>query len=688
MFPKDRNNVGNGYPCSGPGIEPRTIIAVLLVMLLLGPTLGCTVSALVPGSGHPSRSGHIPWWESTDMDRDGNRIHDALDLALKGEEYLVDGRIGVLVDFEHTPTEVDERMLVDKVDFRPRFRFSSIDIISGCVAVDRIPELLALPGVVFLSLNGRVTLHLDSVVPEHHVDLVWDLGYRGEGIAIAVIDTGIDADHVGLNDLDDDPTTLDPKVIAFYDAVNDPQTTDGSTRSYDDQGHGSHCAGIAAGTGEEDPAELDGQENNRYMGVAPGAYLVGVKVLDAGGSGTFDQVMAGMQWCIDNRERFNIRVATMSLGAFGFIELTQSEEERVSTLANTMVTEGIAVTCSAGNRGSYGSIGTPGVARDVTTVGATEKNRDTALYSSRGPTQEGLVKPNVAAIGSGVMSVQTNSRNQYTAKSGTSMSTPVVAGVLALLFQANPDLDPLTARNILQYTSEFQWVTHPVRPNNDYGWGFVDARAALAEAVDIDTSLGISIHPETATRVYPGNETTGDQVRYLGRLGEELTFLVEGNTRGLEWRHADGKNWYRVNQLVPGSIGLPLLKNTIQPGNHSVWVRAFGDDGVSAPLYLMLEIETARMKSDDDDLDVMVMGFSVMLVVILMAAVIILSRKKREGEGFDRMRMAGDALSDADAHPHSHPHAYPDADAHGNHLEDEHTLDEGTGETEHDHHDG
>jgi len=100
---------------------------------------------------------------------------------------------------------------------------------------------------------------------------------------------------------------------------------------------------------------MDGQENNRYVGVAPGANLIGVKVLDGGGSGSFDQVMAGMEWCIDHREEFNIRAATMSLGGVWLIELTQSEEEQLSTLANTMVHEGIALTIAAGNSGTYGS---------------------------------------------------------------------------------------------------------------------------------------------------------------------------------------------------------------------------------------------------------------------------------------------------------------------------------------------
>ena len=605
----------------------RTTHNLIIVFMLFTSALSLS---LVTASADPDQaSTEQPWWETTNMDRDRNHIHDALDITLQFGAFIEEGRIGVLVDFDHTPEEEDEEMLITSVDFEPNFRFHWIDIISGSVPVDRIPDLLELKGVVFLNLNGPVEVLMDQVVPEHHVNAVWDLGYTGEGMTVAVIDTGIDDQHVGLNDFDDNPLTDDPKVIAFYDAINSPDQKDGTTAPYDDHGHGSHCAGISAGTGEEDPAEMDGQENNRYVGVAPGAYLIGVKVLSGGGSGTFDQVMAGMEWCIDNREKYNIRAATMSLGGVWLVELTQSEEERLSSLANTMIHEGIALTIAAGNSGTYGSIGTPGNARDVITVGATEKNRNTAMYSSRGPTSEGLIKPNLAAIGSGVVSVDANTGTGYVGMSGTSMATPVVAGIMCLLLEANPDLDPLTLRNILEYTSEFRWVSHPTRPNNDYGWGFVEADAALAEAVTIDTSLNITIDPETRVKVYVGNETEGNQTRYLGHMDREINFLVEGNTSGIEWRPVNGSGWTSVNQIEPGMIGLPLHTPSIFPGNHSIWVRAYSQEGVSAPLHILLEVEEAREKDDDDDgIHAIYYGFPVVLILVLVVVWLIMTHRK------------------------------------------------------------
>ena len=422
----------------------RVLVAVMVsIMLCLQPMISLNESnenyKIVSFSSLQESSVSDSWWEDTNMDKDKNRMHDMLDIALEQGRYVVDGKISVLVDFDHMPTESDEQLLIDEVGFEPSWRFHHIPIIAGSIQTDLLDELLNVEGVVFLTLNGEMRMTLDKAIGIHHADTVWDLGYTGEGISIAIIDTGIDPLHVGLNDFDDDPTTNDPKVVAFYDAL-DGSGDDGSgeTEPYDDQGHGSHCAGISAGTGavEEGPLS-DGA--TPYRGIAPDAWLVGVKVLDSGGSGSFAEVMKGMEWTIDNKIKYNIRAASMSLGGVWLIELTQEQEERITHLANEMVAAGISLMIAAGNSAGYGTIGTPGAAKDVITVGSTEDSKDLAVYSSKGPTHEGQIKPNVAAIGSAVMSVEANSGNGYASYSGTSMATPMVAGMAALLLQANPD---------------------------------------------------------------------------------------------------------------------------------------------------------------------------------------------------------------------------------------------------------
>ena len=583
----------------------RVLVAVMVsIMLCLQPMISLNESnenyKIVSFSSLQESSISDNWWEDTNMDKDKNRMHDMLDIALEQGRYVVDGKISVLVDFDHMPTESDEQLLIDEVGFEPSWRFHHIPIIAGTIQTDLLDELLNVEGVVFLTLNGEMRMTLDNAIGIHHADTVWDLGYTGEGISIAIIDTGIDPLHVGLNDFDDDPTTNDPKVVAFYDAL-DGSGDDGSgeTEPYDDQGHGSHCAGISAGTGavEEGPLS-DGA--TPYRGIAPAAWLVGVKVLDSGGSGSFAEVMKGMEWTIDNKIKYNIRAASMSLGGVWLIELTQEQEERITHLANEMVAAGISLMIAAGNSAGYGTIGTPGAAKDVITVGSTEDSKDLAVYSSKGPTHEGQIKPNVAAIGSAVMSVEANSGNGYASYSGTSMATPMVAGMAALLLQANPDLQPLMIRTILESTSEFKFLTHPVRPNNDYGWGFVLMDAALDEAIQYDASLSINISADTSVIYYEGNETDGGNdtaSRFYVRENENLYFDVEGNASNLEWRNILIEDvWHSIDSISE----IDVMETQLGTGNHTIWVRAISSEGISYPVTVPLNIDDAKSSSTED----------------------------------------------------------------------------------------
>ena len=606
----------------------RTLVAVMLaIMVSFQPSLSfgdnseenfkiVSYSSLV-------ESKDAEWWEDTKMDMNKNSMHDMLDIALEQGKYVFDGKISVLVDFDHMPTQEDEQLLIDEVGFDPSWRFHHIPIISGTVETDLLDELLEVKGVVFLTLNGEVQIALDNAIGIHHVDTVWDFGYTGEGITIAIIDTGIDPLHVGLNDFDDDPTTADPKVIAFYDAL-DESGDDGSgeTEPYDDQGHGSHCAGISSGTGSVDEGPLsDGA--TPYRGVAPGSSLVGVKVLDSGGSGSFAEVMKGMEWTIDNQEKYNIRAASMSLGGVWLVELTQEQEERITHLANEMVAAGISLMIAAGNSGGYGTIGTPGAAKDVITVGSTEDSKELAVYSSKGPTHEGQIKPNVAAIGSAVMSVEANSGNAYASYSGTSMATPMVAGMAALLLQANPDLQPLMVRSILESTAEYKWLSHPVRPNNDYGWGFVLMDAALEEAIKYDASLSINLSADTSVIYYEGNETDGGNdtaSRFFVYENQNLEFVTEGNLSHIEWRNVLIEDiWHTVDSIDK----IDVMQTQLGSGNHTIWVRAVSSEGISAPLTVPLNIGEAQASKSEDT-----PGFSLIFVVFSLVLVT-LSRSRR-----------------------------------------------------------
>ena len=538
------------------------------------------------------------------MDMNGDGIHDAIWIAIESALHdWVDANdtISVIVDFDHQPTAEDQEMLEREVDFRTQFRYHLIDSIAGRVAVEDIVELSELPGVVLIELDGILTIQMNDVNDVHGIPMIWEeTGYTGEGSVVSIIDTGIDSEHVGLDDLDDDNSSNDSKVIAFYDAVNNPDKTNGTeVKAYDDQGHGTHCAGITAGTGAP---------TYEYVGVAPKAQLVGVKVLDEGGSGSFATVMAGMQWTVDKRHDFNIRAASMSLGGFGLIEWTSSEEESVNRMANEMVRSGVALFIAAGNAAVSAQIGTPGSAEDVITVGALDKDTSIAVYSSQGPTEEGRVKPNIAFVGSSVMAPEANSGDGYVGYSGTSMATPGAAGLAALMYQANPDLSPFDIRNIMQETSTYRQCHYMLanepcaedlipknRQNNVYGHGHVEGLPALLEAANyvygLNTDLNLSIlaefSQENRINLYPG---------------ESFLISIEGSPMEIQWRTWDMRdNWMSHPDFSEGDsyfgISHTMLVDRLQylpgnqiEGNQTVMVRAILDDDASTNLVAHVSI--------------------------------------------------------------------------------------------------
>jgi len=314
-------------------------------------------------------------------------------------------------------------------------------------------------------------------------------GYTGAGVGVAVIDSGITAWH-------DDLTVANragQRVTAFVDFVNN-QTT-----KYDDWGHGTHVAGIIAGNGYD--------SNGDRTAIAPKANIVALKALDFEGKGRISNIIAALDWAISHKAQYNIRVINMSLGA-GVFESYNTDPLTVA--AKSAVDAGIVVVAAAGNMGKalngqpqYGAIAAPGNAPWVLTVGAsstmgTTDRRDDAmaLYSSRGPTMiDFAAKPDLVAPGSGTVSLSEKDSLFYATKasflvagkkngltylpyltlSGTSMSTPVVAGTVALMLEANPNLTPNLVKAILQFTAQ-------VYPGYDYltqGAGFLNTLGAV-----------------------------------------------------------------------------------------------------------------------------------------------------------------------------------------------------------------
>lgn len=318
-----------------------------------------------------------------------------------------------------------------------------------------LPDLSKVDKNVQIHLDGMVSIPdgemtsedpiaplMDAATPSMGVDKLWAKGITGKGVVMAVIDTGI-APHPDYKD----------RIVGFHDLVN------GKTEAYDDQGHGTHCAGIAVGDG----AASDG----KYKGVAPEAKLVGVKVLDSRGSGTFANVIKGIQWAVENKEKFDISVISLSLGG-GVRE--SYKKDPVAQAVEAAVAKGITTVVAAGNSGPRGgTIGTPAHAERVVTVGAlddkgtVDRTDDTvARFSSRGPTRvDKLDKPDILAPGVNITAADSRTGG-YRSLSGTSMATPFAAGVAALMVQARPGITPEQVKQLMLKTADK--LTPPAPP--------------------------------------------------------------------------------------------------------------------------------------------------------------------------------------------------------------------------------
>ena len=624
----------------------KRLTAIMILGLMLLPVLSSAVPLQNDKLVH-NQVDEVLWWENTNMDENNDYIHDAIWIAAEnnGYEYLDENNmISVIVDFDHTPTIEDELMLEENVLFEVQFRYWLIDSIAGKVNINLIPTIIELPGVVFVELDGRLEIQMNDVNEVHDVTQVWEeTGYTGAGSVVAIIDTGIDSDHVGLDDIDDSNYTNDTKVIAFYDAVNYPELTNGTEiKAYDDQGHGTHCAGITAGTGAPD---------FQYKGVAPKAQLVGVKVLDSGGSGSFATVMAGMEWTVEKRHVFNIRAASMSLGGPGAIEWTSSEEESVNRMGNEMMREGVALFIAAGNSAFSAQIGTPGSAEDVITVGALDKNTAIAVYSSQGPTEEGRVKPNIAFVGSSVMAPDFNTGDGYTSKSGTSMATPGAAGLAALMYQANPDLSPFDIRNIMQETAtyrrcDYMFANEPCaednipknRQNNVYGHGHVNSVPSVMEAANKVYELSLTLNITLASDYGMDNRVFLNQ-------DEVVQFNVEGGATRVQWRTWDMRdNWMDLAGFdaddttftVTHSLlvdRLQYLPNNTVEGDQVLLVRAITNEKSSTNLAVDIHIIGDEKISSEDSSssnNAILIGILSVLVLILFAGLTIATMKLKE----------------------------------------------------------
>ncbi len=300
-----------------------------------------------------------------------------------------------------------------------------INGMAGKISTEIIHELSTASEIDYISFDSGVYSLLDVALPSMDANFPHEKGYEGKGVGVAVLDTGVAA-H---NDL------IKPqnRIVAFKDLVN------GRKEPYDDNGHGSHVAGIIAGNGYS--------SDGKYKGVAPNANIVGIKCLDKNGGGSSSDIISGLSYVMEIRDQFNIKIINLSLGTPANIN---PEKDPIVRAVEKCVDEGLIVVTAAGNSGpGPRTILSPGVSRRVITVGAVDDKRtiDTsddiiADFSSRGPTLEGIQKPDLVAPGVNINSLSHIDLSNYSSLSGTSMATPLVSGSLALLYNKYGDLSP------------------------------------------------------------------------------------------------------------------------------------------------------------------------------------------------------------------------------------------------------
>ena len=330
------------------------------------------------------------------------------------------GELPVIVGYRPSTDRVGHVCALEGVNVRRHYRM--LPLVAMRVSAVGLRRLEEDPAVDRIWPDLPVRALLDQAVPHLHVPSLWFDGHTGRGVRIAIVDTGIDPNHPGLAG----------RVAGAADFTGEGPR--------DNHGHGTHVAGIAAGSGG-DPQDPVG----KYRGVAPEAILYSAKVLGAHGGGMTSTVIAGLEWAVEQR----VQVINLSLG----YATSSDGTDALSFACDQIAARGIVICVAAGNEGPYSyTIGSPAAARQVITVGACTLPQagapgTVADFSSRGPTADGRAKPDLVLPGVNIVSCRAAGTRMgaavdalYTRASGTSMATPLATGLVALLIEGLPEL--------------------------------------------------------------------------------------------------------------------------------------------------------------------------------------------------------------------------------------------------------
>ncbi|RJU92043.1 MAG: hypothetical protein DWC03_07500 [Candidatus Poseidoniales archaeon] len=553
------------------------------------------------------------WWQAYGPDLDWNGMDDRLQRVIAGQESVSptsilgpDGRktVAIVVDYAWAPhdDEVDElRSVLEHhgwVEENGGAWFQVMESIDA-VVVDKVPvsalmDIYALQGVVVIEMqnvmipfNGVASEAARAMPSDVYSASTYSRGYNGEGVVIAVLDTGVDNEHRALNDFDDiddepdsDATSYnDQKWVAGFDATSSASNPDGTVDPDDGQGHGTHVAATALGTGGSERV---------HTGSGMGAYLVDIKVLTDSGGTNSQASLNGIQWMINNEDTDwgnnessrGIDIGSMSFGSLSSPLNPDDEGDNGSgaeaRLVNQARDAGIVCIVAMGNDGSK-RVPSPASADGAISIGSVNDRNSVnrtddvvASYSNYGPRLDDgddneweELKPDLTSFGTGITSASAATGpsfpgqperpladNDYESKDGTSMATPLVSGIVASLLQADDTLSPEDIRDILRNSSEARGSASAPdvsnRWNDKWGFGLVDASCALdyvlgRACTPLENNGGVIVTPP------PGGDGIGEDVSMSVPVNQSL--YLAGNTLSVEGTTDTSENDYLEVQV-------------------------------------------------------------------------------------------------------------------------------------------
>ncbi|WP_339149098.1 MULTISPECIES: S8 family serine peptidase [unclassified Sutcliffiella] len=412
-------------------------------------------------------------------------------------------------------------------------------------------------------LDAKVEATLHESVPQIGTHTAWESGLTGEGIKVAVLDTGIDPTHPDIAPQLDESVSFVP-----------------GEEVQDKNGHGTHVASTILGTG----AASDGQNK----GVAPDARLLVGKVLADSGSGLASWIIEGMEWAAQNAD-----VVNMSLGS----SVGSDGTDPMAAAVNTLTEEyGTLFVIAAGNAGAEGSVGSPGAADAALTIGAVDKNDQLAWFSSKGPRLGDMaLKPDLSAPGVGIMAARSqysSGTGSYKSLNGTSMATPHVAGAVAILLQQNPEATPQELKETLMNTAKKLPNYQPYH----IGTGRIDIVKALNTDIRATGSVSFGFFQWPHDEAAPVEKT----VTYTNDSDQDITLDLEATFADANGNSApEGMLSLAQTTVTVPANGTADVQVTVDPAHGESGQRYQGHLTASANGEALVHTTMATIKEDE-----------------------------------------------------------------------------------------